>query len=80
MKRIKTRKQKCEEQTTEWILQAIKWRLSREKTREWLRKGNLKRVTESLITAAQNKTIRTNYIKGKIDNTQQNSKCSLCEE
>ena len=28
--------------------------------------------------AAQNSAIRTNYIKAKIDKTQQNSKCRLC--
>ena len=44
----------------------------------WLRKGNLKRKTESLLIALQNKAIRTNYIKAKIDKTQQNSKCRLC--
>ena len=43
-----------------------------------LRKGNLKRETESLIVAAQNIAIRTNYVKGKIDNMLQNSKCRLC--
>ena len=42
-----------------------------EKTWTWLRKGNLKRETESLIIAAQNNAIRTNYIKAKIDKTQQ---------
>ena len=44
----------------------------------WLRKGNLKRETESLIIAAQNNAIRINYIKAKIDKTQQNSKRRLC--
>ena len=33
--------------------------------------------TESLPIAAQNKTVRTNYIKARIDKTQQNSKCRL---
>ena len=33
--------------------------------------------TESLLIAAQNNTIRTYYVKSKIDNTQQNCKCSL---
>ena len=42
----------------------------------WLRKGNFKRETESLLTAAQN-AIRTNHIKARIDKTQQNSKCRL---
>ena len=46
----------------------------------WLRKGNLKRDTESLLIAAQNNAIRTNHINARIDKTQQNSKCSLCGE
>ncbi len=41
-------------------------------------KGNLKRETESLLTAAQNNAIRTNHIKARIDKTKQNSKCRLC--
>ena len=41
----------------------------------WLRKGNLKRETESLLIVAQNNAVR---IKASIDKTQQNSRCSLC--
>ena len=48
------------------------------KTWTWLRKGNLKRETESLLIAAQDNAIRTNHIKARIDKTQQNSKCRLC--
>ena len=48
------------------------------KTWTWLRKGNLKRETESLLIAAQNNAIRTNNIKARIDKTQQNGKCRLC--
>ena len=48
------------------------------KTGTWLRKGNFKRETESLLIAAQDKAIRTNHIKAKIDKTQQNSKCRQC--
>ena len=48
------------------------------KTWTWLRKGNLKRGTESLLIAAQNNAIRTNYIKARINKTQQNIKCRLC--
>ena len=48
-----------------------------EKTWTWLRKGNCKRETESLLIAAQNNTIRTNHIKARIDKSQQNSKCTL---
>ena len=52
--------------------------ISYEKTGTRLRKGNFKRETESLLKAAQNNAIRTNYIKVRIDKTQQNSKCGLC--
>ena len=52
--------------------------ISHQKTWTWLRKGNLKRETESLLIAAQDNAIRTNHIKARIDNMQQNSKCRLC--
>ena len=52
--------------------------ISPDKTWTWLRKGNFKRETESLLIAAQNNAIRTNHIKARIDKTQQNSKCRLC--
>ena len=44
----------------------------------WLRDGNLKRETESLIISAQEQAIRTNVIKAKIDKTQIDSKCRMC--
>ena len=44
--------------------------VSHQKTWTWIRKGNLKRVTESLIIAAQDNAIRTNHIKARIDKTQ----------
>ena len=72
------RKQKWEEKQ---IYGRFKWlinNISHDKTCTWLRKGNLKRKTESLLIAAQNNAIRTNHIKAKIDETQQNSKCRLC--
>ena len=37
-----------------------------DKTWKWLRKGNLKKETESLLIAEQNNAIRTNYVKAKI--------------
>ena len=36
--------------------------------------------TESLLIVAQNNAIRTNGIKAKLDNTQENSKCRLCRD
>ena len=52
--------------------------ISHEKYWTWQRKGNLKIETEFLLRAAQNNTKRTYYIKARIDQTQQNSKCRLC--
>ena len=52
--------------------------ISHDKTWTWLRKGNFKRETESLLIAAQNNAVRTNHIKARIDKTQQNSNCTLC--
>ena len=51
-----------------------------EKTWAWLRYGKIKRETETLLITAQNNAIRINYVKIKIDNTQQNSKCWLSGE
>ena len=45
----------------------------------WQEKGNLKRETESLLITAQNNTIRTNHIKGRIDKMQENSRCNRDE-
>ena len=55
-------------------------RQTSEKTRTWLRKGNLKKETEYLLMAAQNNAIRTNYVEEKIDKTQQKSKYRLCSD
>ena len=43
-----------------------------------LRNGTLRRETESLICAAQEQAIQTNLIKGKIDKSQQQTKCKMC--
>ena len=45
-----------------------------QKTLMWLRKGNLKRETESFRIAAQSNTIRTNHIKARKDKTQKKKK------
>ena len=44
------------------------------KTTVWI----FQATTESLLIAAQNSAVRTNYVKAKIDNVQQNSKFRLC--
>ena len=33
---------------------------------------------QSLLIAAQNKAVRNNFVKAKLDDIQKNSKCKLC--
>ncbi|MUZ80509.1 hypothetical protein GLN52_23935 [Shigella flexneri] len=74
----KARKEKWEKKHLHGLFIRRTKEIAHEKTWTWLRKGHLKRETESLLTTAQNNAIRTNYIKAKIDKTQENSKCRLC--
>ena len=55
-----TRKQKLKETQHYMHFKRLISNISREKTWTWLRKGNLKRKTESLPIAAENNAIRTN--------------------
>ena len=73
-----TRKQKWEGKQLYGRFKRLINNISHGKTWTWLRKGNFKRETESLLKAAQDSAIRTNHIKPRIDKTQQNSKCRLC--
>ena len=73
-----TRKQKWEGKQPYGRFKRLINNISHQKTWTWLRKGNFKRETESLLIAAQDDAIRTNNIKARIDKTQQNSKCRLC--
>ena len=75
-----TRKQKWKEKQLYGRFKRLINDISHQKTWTWLRKGNLKIETESLIIAAQNNAIRTNHTKTRIDKTQQNSKCQLCSD
>ena len=75
-----TRKQKWEGKQLYSRFKRLINNISHRKTWIWLRKGNLKRETESLQIAAQYNAIRTNHIKTRIDKTQQNSKCRLCDK
>ena len=69
-----TKKQKWEEKQHYGLFKRLINNISHEKTKTWLRKGNLKRETEPLFRAAQNNAIRTNHIKARKDKPQQNSK------
>ena len=73
-----TRKQKWEGKQLYGRFKRLINNISHDKTWTWLRKGNFKRETESLLIAAQDNAIRMNHIKARIDKTQQNSKCWLC--
>ena len=46
--------------------------LSHKKNWIWIRKGNLKRKSESILVAAQSNIIRTNSVNAKIEMSQQN--------
>ena len=76
----KTRKQKWVGKQLHGRFKRLISNISHDKTWTWLRKGNFKRKTESLLIAAQNNAIRTNHIMARIDKTQQNSKCRLCSD
>ena len=54
-----SRKQKWEEKKLYGHFKRQTSEISHEKTWTWLRKGNLKRETESLLIAVQNNAIRT---------------------
>ena len=73
-----TRKQKGEGNQLYGRFKRLINNTSHQNTWTWLRKENLKRETESLLIAAQDNAMRTNHIKARIDETQQNSKCKLC--
>ena len=76
---------KKNERNTQWTQKQLHGQFIRQTTDKasedrwgWLRKGCLKRTTESLTMAAQEHAIRTNNIKAKIDKTQENSKYRIC--
>ena len=63
------------------ILQAIsKLNLARQKLDIGKKGKTYKIITDSLLIAAQNNALRTNYIKARIDKTHQNSKRRLCRD
>ena len=75
-----TRKQKWEGKQLYDRFKRLINNISHQKAWTWLRKGNLKRETDSPLIAAHDNAIRTNHIKARIDKTQQNSKCGDRDE
>ena len=47
---------------------------------KWLKAGELKQETESLICAAQERALRTNAIKNDIDHQDVSPLCRLCKD
>ena len=79
-RRTTTRKQKWEGKQLYGRFKRLINIISHQKTLTLLRKGNLKRETESLLIAAQGNAIRNNHIKARTDKTQRKSKCRLCRD
>ena len=53
--------------------------LTAPQTWKWMSRGSLKRETESLIVAAQDQALRTNYRKARIEKSTDDAKCRLCK-
>ena len=53
-------------------------KFDKEKTWQWLSRGDLKVGTEALLCAAQEQAIRTNYMKYHLDKTSESPVCRLC--
>ena len=51
-----------------------------EQSYRWLKSGDIKGETESIIVAAQEQAISTNYFKNKIFKEETESKCRLCKQ
>ena len=49
-------------------------------TWDWLRKGDLKKETEGMITAVQDQALRTNAIKAKVEKQNLSPLCRMCGE
>ena len=74
-----------EERTRDWQEKPLDGRFLRcteevasSKTWEWLRRGELKKETEGLITAAQDQSLRTNVMKARIDKSHVSPMCRMC--
>ena len=50
------------------------------KSWQWLKRGCLKDQTESLLIAAQDQALGTNYRKARIERTRKSAKCRMCKE
>ena len=80
------KKQKAKELKEKWsekrmhgqFIRETTEKVDKEKTWQWLSRGDLKVGTEALLCAAQEQAIRTNYMKYHIDKTSESPLCRLC--
>ena len=80
------KKQKAEERKEKFLERKVHGQLSREiaekvdkeKSWYWLSRGDVKVETGALLCAAQEPTIRTNYIKHHIDKSIDSPMCRMC--
>ena len=83
---VEFKKQKAKELKEKWsekrmhgqFIRETTENVDKEKTWQWLSRGDLKVGTEASLCAAQEQVIRTNYMKYHIDKTSENPLCRLC--
>ena len=83
---VEFKKQKAKELKEKWsekrmhgqFIRETTEKVDKEKTWQWLSRGDLKVGTEALLCAAQEQAIRTNYMKYHIDKTSESLLCRLC--
>ena len=83
---VEFKKQKAKELKEKWSEKRMHGQFTREttekvdkeKTWQWLSRGDLKVGTETLLCAPQERAIRTNYMKCNIDKTSESPLCRLC--
>ena len=80
------KKQKAQELKQNWhekkmhghFVTEIPEKVDQDRIWQWLSKSDLKIGTESLLCAAQEQAIRTDYVKQHIDKTSESPLCRLC--
>ena len=83
---VEFKKQKVKELKEKWseermhghFIRETTEKVDKEKTWQWLSRGDLRVGTEALLCAAQEQKIRTNYMNYHIDKTSESSLCRLC--
>ena len=77
--------QRRKERTRDWQEKPLHGRFLRcteemasSKTWEWLRRDELKKETEGLITAAQDQSLWTNVMKARIEKSDVSPMCRMC--